>query len=137
MTKLNGRAFEILRAEVERSTTDNPIGKTEKQIVMKRLEKLRQEKGSAVTLDELRDTVFDIYPQFREKVIKQAVKANRPSGIVAKMTLLLAFIAGSAGIVWLANLPNPIIRKSVAKTAPILLIPSFMSMDYHYRGAID
>jgi hypothetical protein len=59
MTKLNGRAFEILRAEVERCATDNPIGKTEKQIVMKRLEKLRQEKGSAVTLDELHDTVFD------------------------------------------------------------------------------
>ena len=137
MTKLNGRAFEILRAEVERCATDNPIGKTEKQIVMKRLQKLRQEKGTAVTLDELRDTVFDIYPQFSEKVIKQAVKANRPAGIVVKITFLLAFLAGSAGVVWLVNLPNPIIRKSVAKTAPILLIPSFMSMDYHYRGAID
>jgi hypothetical protein len=94
MTKLNGRAFEFLRAEVERCATDNPIGKTEKQIVMKRLEKLRQEIGSAVTLDELHDTVFDIYPQFNEKVIKQAVKANRPPGIVAKITFLLAFIAG-------------------------------------------
>lgn len=66
MTKLNGRAFEILRAEVERCATNNPIGKTEKQIVMKRLQKLCQEKGSAVTLDELRDTVFDIYPQFSD-----------------------------------------------------------------------
>lgn len=137
MTKLNGRAFEILRAEVERCATDNPIGKTEKQIVMKRLEKLRQEKGSAVTLDELHDTVFDVYPQFSEKVLKQAIKANRPPGIVSKITFLLIFIAGSTGVIWLVNFPNPLIRKSVAKTAPVLLIPSFMSMDYHYRGAID
>jgi hypothetical protein len=84
MTFLNGRAFEILRAEVERCASDNPIGKTEKQIVMKRLEKLRREKGSVVTIDELHDTVFDIYPQFSQKVIKQAFKANLPN-ILARL----------------------------------------------------
>lgn len=136
MTKLNKRAFEILRDEVELCATNDAIGRTEKLIVMKRLEKLRQEKG-ALTLDELRDTVADVYPQFSEKILKQALKANRPPGIVTKLTFFLMFIGSCAGVVWLANLPNPMIRKSIAKTAPILLIPSYMEMDSNYRGAVD
>ncbi|RUS94357.1 hypothetical protein DSM107003_38900 [Trichormus variabilis SAG 1403-4b] len=46
-------------------------------------------------------------------------------------------MAGTAGVVWVVNLPYPMIRKPVAQVAPILLLPSFMSMDHHYRGAID
>lgn len=136
MTKLNKRAFEILRDEVERCATSDAIGKTEKLIVMKRLEKLRQEKG-IITIDELRDNVSDTYPQFNEKVIKQAIKANRPPGILTKATFFLMFIGSCAGVVWLVNLPNPMIRKSIAKTAPILLIPTYMEMDFNYRGAVD
>lgn len=48
-----------------------------------------------------------------------------------------AIILGSAaGVVWVVNLPYPMIRLPVAKTAPILLLPSFISMDHHYRGAL-
>jgi hypothetical protein len=36
----------------------------------------------------------------------------------------------------LANLPYPMIRRPVAKVAPILLLPSYMSMDRNYREAI-
>jgi hypothetical protein len=41
------------------------------------------------------------------------------------------------GILWVVNLPYPMIRQPVAQAAPLLLLPSFMSMDRHYRGAID
>ncbi|MFB2923509.1 hypothetical protein [Aerosakkonema funiforme] len=34
------------------------------------------------------------------------------------------------------NLPYPMIRWPVARTIPIVLLPSYMSMDYHYRRAI-
>ncbi|MEA5577397.1 hypothetical protein [Anabaena sp. UHCC 0451] len=54
-----------------------------------------------------------------------------------KIKFAAFFIAGTAGVVWLVNLPYPMIRRPVAQVAPILLLPSFISMDHHYRGAID
>ncbi|MEA5553811.1 hypothetical protein VB713_23005 [Anabaena cylindrica UHCC 0172] len=54
-----------------------------------------------------------------------------------KIKFAAILIAGSAGVLWLVNLPYPMIRKPVAQVAPLLLLPSFMSMDHHYRGAID
>jgi hypothetical protein len=39
-------------------------------------------------------------------------------------------------MVWAANLPYPVIRRPVARTAPILLLPSYMSVDSNYRQAI-
>jgi hypothetical protein len=54
-----------------------------------------------------------------------------------KIKFAAFLIAGTAGVVWVVNLPYPMIRKPVAQVAPILLLPSFISMDHHYRGAID
>jgi hypothetical protein len=39
-------------------------------------------------------------------------------------------------MIWFVNLPYPVIRRPVAQTAPILLLPSYISMDNHYRQAI-
>jgi hypothetical protein len=51
-----------------------------------------------------------------------------------KWTVILLGIP--AGIVWFVNLPYPMIRRPVAEAAPILLLPSYISMDNHYRQAI-
>jgi hypothetical protein len=51
-----------------------------------------------------------------------------------KWTVVLLGIP--AGMVWFVNLPYPIIRRPVAEAAPILLLPSYISMDNHYRQAI-
>lgn len=45
-------------------------------------------------------------------------------------------LGGLAGLIWLLNLPYPMIRRPVAKTAPILLLPSYLKMDRNYRQAI-
>jgi hypothetical protein len=45
-------------------------------------------------------------------------------------------IFGVSGLVWLVNLPYPMIRRPVAKVAPILLLPSYLTMDRNYRAAI-
>ncbi|MFQ4141339.1 hypothetical protein [Chlorogloeopsis sp. ULAP02] len=50
------------------------------------------------------------------------------------MTILVTTVTGS---VWVVNLPYPMIRWPVAKTAPILLLPSFISMDRNYRGTVN
>jgi hypothetical protein len=136
MYRLNKRAFEILRAEVEDCSGNDEISKIERQIIIKRLEKLRQEKGSPANLDELHDTVVDTFPQFSEKALKQAAKVNQPPGFFSKIKWTVILTTSAAGIVWVVNLPYPMIRKPIAKAAPILLLPSFVSIDYHYREAI-
>lgn len=52
-----------------------------------------------------------------------------------KWTLIL--VALTSGGVWLLNLPYPMIRRPVASTAPLLLLPSYLSMDHNYRRAVS
>lgn len=108
----------------------------QRNIVLKRLEKLRCSKGSPATLEELRDTLSDIFPNFSEKALKAAARANRPPGVLSKIQWTAGMVVGSAGVLWVVNLPYPIIRWPVARTAPVLLLPSYISMDYHYRHAV-
>ncbi len=136
MTRLNNRAFELIRTEVQRCAGDSPVNKVEQEIVLKRLRKLRSQSGSPASLEELRDNIVDVLPQFSEKVLKQAAKINQPPGILSKITSMAVLLGGAAGVVWVVNLPYPMIRRPVARVAPILLLPSYISMDNHYRQAI-
>ncbi|MEA5509686.1 hypothetical protein VB715_07905 [Crocosphaera sp. UHCC 0190] len=43
---------------------------------------------------------------------------------------------GFVGLVYLVNLPYPMIRRPVSKVAPLLLLPSYIEMDHNYREAI-
>ncbi|HEY9611379.1 hypothetical protein [Allocoleopsis sp.] len=136
MRRLNNRAFDILLKELDSCSTNDQLSQAEKKIVLKRLQQLRQQDGSPASLEEIREAIVDLFPHFNEKVLKQAAKANQPPGLFSKLKWTAIFLAGSAGVVWVANLPYPMIRWPVARTAPILLLPSYMSMDYHYRQAI-
>lgn len=136
MFRLNHRAFEILRAEIQKCSSFDIAGQVQQDIVLKRLEKLRSSKGQPASLEELRDTVSDIFPNFGEKALKAAARANRPPGVLSKITWAAGIVAASTGVLWVVNLPYPMIRWPVARTAPILLLPSYVSMDYHYRRAI-
>jgi len=139
MSRLNHRAYEMLRAEVCRCTENDVLQQVQRDIVLKRLERLRAVKGSPANLEELRETIGDFFPKFSDRALKSAAKANRGSRVLGKVPWL-AGVAGTAiafsGVVWLLNLPYPIIRFPVARTAPILLLPSYISMDYHYRQAV-
>lgn len=136
MSRLNNRAFNILSAEVETCATSDTLGQAEKEIAIARLKELRKQKGTPATETELRDTVIDVFPHFSEKALKAAAKANRPPGALAKIQWTAALLLGAAGVVYVVNLPYPMIRRPVARTAPLLLLPSYMSMDRNYRQAI-
>jgi hypothetical protein len=137
MARLTDRAFEILLAEVEKCAAAEGIaGEVYRKIVMKRLEKLRSQNGTFATREEIRDTFKDEFPKFSEQALKAAVKANKPPGLFSKILWASGFLGSVAGIIWLINLPFPMIRWPVANTMPILLLPSFISMDYNYRQAI-
>ena len=137
MYRLNKKAYNILILEVEAAAKkDNLAGEAAKKIAYQRLNRLTSRKGQPVTKSELKDLLQDVLPNFSDRAISKAIKANRPPSkfwILPKIGLgLTAF----AGFIWLINLPYPMIRRPVAKTAPILLLPSYISMDHNYRQAI-
>ncbi|XHX77925.1 MAG: hypothetical protein RBJ76_26405 [Stenomitos frigidus ULC029] len=139
MSRLNQRAFEILKAEILRCSADDPVGKVQQEIALRRLERFQVKTGAPLTLEDLRDAIVDLFPDFSEKVLKTAARANSPSPAAAPLRLasaVLVGIAGLAGGIWLLNLPYPPIRWTVARVAPIVLMPSFISMDKNYRQAI-
>jgi hypothetical protein len=138
MFRLNEPAWKILGAEVERCTgNDNISGSVQRDIALKRLEKLRVQNGSSASFEELQEILSDILPNFPPEVLKKAAKINRPAQAFGKISLTIAIAAtglvGLAGLIWLVNLPYPMIRRPVAKVAPILLLPSYISMDRNYR----
>lgn len=54
-----------------------------------------------------------------------------------KKIIIIALILGiPIGVIWLVNLPYAVIRRPVAEIAPILLLPSYISLDHNYRLAI-
>ena len=134
---LTDRAFDILRAEVDKcAAADGIAGNVYRSMVIKRLEKLRSQNGTFASIEEIRDTFKNEFPDFSEKALKEAVKVNKAPGLFDKIIFAGGFLGAGAGIIWLLNLPFPMIRWPVAKTMPILLLPSFISMDHNYRQAI-
>ncbi len=141
MFRLNDRAYKILKEEVERwAAKDKITGEIQKELVLKQLDAMRREKGEPATATEL-SYVVAIYPDFSAKIINKAAKANQKKylnfQIIALSGISLATITSFAGIIWLVNLPYPMIRRPVSQVAPILLLPSYISMDRHYREAIS
>ncbi|MDZ8186586.1 MAG: hypothetical protein RMX96_17270 [Nostoc sp. ChiSLP02] len=61
---------------------------------------------------------------------------KRKGGIGSKLIWITILIGIPGGVVWVANLPYPVIRRPVVQNAPVLLLPSYMSVDNHYRQAL-
>jgi len=137
MPRLNNRAYDILAAEVRR-LCQNPGDSIRAEVVMERLNRYRQNEGAPLSVDELRSAVADILPGFSEQVLQRAAQANRPSSLpnLGCLGVTMVGAAATAGIVWLLNLPYPMIRQPVARTMPVVLLPSYMKMDHDYRRAI-
>lgn len=56
--------------------------------------------------------------------------------IFSKLIWTAILIGVPVGVVWVVNLPYPVIRRPVARHAAFLLLPSYISMDNHYRQAL-
>ncbi len=136
MPRLYDRAFAIVKIELDKCSQGMLGGQVQRDIVLKRLQRLRSQEGTPVSYEELREIVVDFFPNFSEKILKQAAKLNRPPSAWSIIKFSTVALVGSAGVVWVLNLPYPMIRWPVARTIPIVLLPSYMSMDYNYRRAI-
>jgi hypothetical protein len=136
MSRLSERALAILSAEVKKCAGSDPVSRIQRDLMMKRLAKLRIQAGIPLTEAEIAYEIRDLFPNFSQDVIRRAAKANRPPGIWNTVKWVTLLTVGGVATIAVANLPYPPIRRPVARTAPILLLPSFMQMDYHYREAI-
>ena len=59
---------------------------------------------------------------------KQPVSTKAKRGVLSKIIWTAILLGVPVGVVWGANLPYSVIRRPVARTAPILLLPSYMSL---------
>lgn len=141
MTRLSDRAYQLLASEVRRLAGDDPLQQPQRDLVLKQLARLKDQPGEPVTRDAMQGIVQDFFPNFSPAVLDQAARANRPPNGVAQgiqgLGIVAATIGGLAGLVWFVNLPYPMIRRPVARVFPMVLLPSFMSMDQHYRQTIS
>jgi hypothetical protein len=135
--RLNQKAFNILTAEIEKTAAQDSIaGEVAQKIALKRLNKLREREGKPVTAAELKELLSDILPDFNYRTIAKAVEVNRSPSSLWLMPKIAVGLISIAGFIWLLNLPYPMIRRPVARIAPILLLPSYISMDDNYRKAV-
>lgn len=135
--RLNSKAYKILAAEIASAAAkDKYAGEVSQKIALQRLNKLSSTKGKPVTEAELKSLISDLFPDFNSKVLRKAIKANRPASKLWIIPTIALGLGGLVGMVWLLNLPYPMIRRPVAKTAPFILLPSYLKMDRNYRGAI-
>jgi len=136
MRRLNDQAYKILATEVNR-LAQGTLEAVRRDIILRRLNKLRLQAGTPLTFAELKAEIEDIFPEFDEQVLKRAARVNQGAGKLGIVRNALIGTAVAAGGLWLLNLPYPMIRWPVARTAPIVLLPSFISMDHSYRQAIS
>lgn len=62
--------------------------------------------------------------------------AKPKRGIGTKLIWIAILIGIPVGVIWVANLPYPVIRRPVVRNAPVLLLPTYMSVDSHYQQAL-
>jgi hypothetical protein len=102
MPRLNNRAYQILRTEIQKCSGDDPLSQLEQKLLLNELEKLRSfskenspQSSTPATLEELRKLVSATYPKFSEKVLSAAAKANCSLGIWGQIQLAVVVFIGA------------------------------------------
>ncbi|MBW4427256.1 MAG: hypothetical protein KME50_23145 [Nostoc desertorum CM1-VF14] len=70
------------------------------------------------------------------KISSQQLHSKAKRGIGSRLIWIAILIGIPVGVIWVANQPYPVIRRPVMLHAPFLLLPSYISMDNHYRQAL-
>ncbi|MGF1457430.1 MAG: hypothetical protein ACFBSG_00230 [Leptolyngbyaceae cyanobacterium] len=96
MPRLNNHAYNILAAEIKKLVTD-PLETVRRDIVLRRLNKLRIQKGKPATFRDLKAEIEDIFPDFDQHILRQAANANRGGGLLGWLGWGLGGTAVAAG----------------------------------------
>ncbi|MBD2577752.1 hypothetical protein [Oscillatoria sp. FACHB-1406] len=74
--------------------------------------------------------------QFIQTRPVQPAPKPKKSNFFGKLIGVAVLLGLPVGLIWVANLPYPVIRRPVAQKAPLLLLPSYASIDRNYREGI-
>jgi hypothetical protein len=97
--------------------------------------------GQALT-SQPRRSITELEQQLAaaQRLNAQVVQASQPvqpkRSPLKKIITPFILLGLPVGILWVLNLPYATIRRPIAEKAPILLLPSHISLDHHYRQAI-
>ncbi len=123
--------FKFLHRKTHNSSGIDPSIKSTQPVVLKPSVPPDQHAKLLAKLEKEADIqYYATYPH------KQRPSAKAKQGVLGKIMWAAILLGIPVGVVWVANLPYPVIRRPVAQKAPILLLPSYMDMDSHYRQAI-
>lgn len=70
------------------------------------------------------------------KKSSQQLHSKAKRGIGSRLIWIAILIGIPVGVIWVTNQPYQVIRRPVMLHAPFLLLPSYISMDNHYRQAL-
>ncbi|MFB2923508.1 hypothetical protein [Aerosakkonema funiforme] len=91
MPRLYDRAFAIMAAEVKKCSEGVIAGEVQRNIVLKRLERLRSQAGAPLSYAELRETVIDFFLTLAKKFSSKPPKSTVRRVRGAKSNLRLCF----------------------------------------------
>lgn len=96
MARLNDQAYKILKKEIRKCSKNDALGKLEQKMILEELEKLKTATDSSTpaNLEELKTLVSATYPNFSEKALLEAAKANRPLGVLGRIKLAVLGVIG-------------------------------------------
>jgi hypothetical protein len=125
--------FKFPFTKAQNTTGIDPSVQSRQPVKLQNSAPTQPKKKSLAELEkEAEAKYYATYPHKQPQPVP--VKAKR--GVLSNLIWMAILLGVPVGVVWVANLPYSIIRRPVAGTAPILLLPSYMSMDTNYREAI-
>jgi hypothetical protein len=130
MTFLNKFHWNILRKNSQNRSGIYPPSTSQQTL----LQNKSTTSSTPKTLAELEHEM-----QLKAGVLKtshQQLHTKAKWNIGSKLIWIAILIGIPVGVIWVANLPYSVIRRPVVQNAPVLLLPSYISMDHHYRQAL-
>ncbi|MEH2399545.1 hypothetical protein [Nostoc sp.] len=130
MTFLNKINWNLLRKNPQNSSGIDPSAPSLQPVVQKKPTTPSTPKNLAELEHEM---------ELERRVLKTSPRqlhSKAKRGIGSRLIWIAILIGIPVGIIWVANQPYPVIRRPVMLHAPFLLLPSYISMDNHYRQAL-
>ncbi|MEH2122133.1 hypothetical protein [Nostoc sp.] len=130
MTFLNKINWNLLRKNSQNSSGIDPSAPSLQPVVQKKPTTPSTPKNLAELEHEM---------ELERRVLKtspQQLHSKAKQGIGSRLIWIAILIGIPVGVIWVANQPYPVIRRPVMLHAPFLLLPSYISMDNHYRQAL-
>lgn len=130
MTFLNKINWNLLRKNAPNSSGIDPSAPSLQPVVLKKSATPSTPKNLAKLEHEM---------ELERQALKtspQQLHSKAKRGIGSRLIWIAILIGIPVGVIWVANQPYPVIRQPMMLHAPFLLLPSYISMDNHYRQAL-